>query len=394
MTLVLPAEQTRKPRTETAPRVRFRVGSHRVGLGALLALTALLYLWNLSASGWANSFYSAAAQAGASNWTAFLFGSSDAANAITVDKTPAALWVMDISVHLFGLNPWSVLVPQALEGVAAVALLYVAVRRVSGPGAALLAGAVLALTPSCRADVPLQQSRLAAGARPGRGCLLHTARLRKGQQPLVVGRGRRRGGHRLSGQDAAGLPGVAGIPRRVHRGGQSPASPPLARCGLPCRGDGRVGRVVSASRRIVAVGLAAVHRWIATRQHRRIDVGLQRHRPADRRRNRWARQHELRRRLGAAVRSWNGCRHRMAATRRGDLPRRRRGGNQAGAANRSDPCSRVHLGWLAAGHGGGVQLHERHRAPLLHGGAGPGDRRSAWVSAQHCCGTTVPRFRP
>ena len=109
--------------------------------------TAALYLWNLSASGWANAFYSAAAQAGASNWTAMLFGSSDAANAITVDKTPAALWVIDLSVRLFGLNPWSVLVPQALEGVAAVGLLYAAVRRVAGPGAALLAGAVLAVTP-------------------------------------------------------------------------------------------------------------------------------------------------------------------------------------------------------------------------------------------------------
>ena len=113
----------------------------------LLVGTAVLYLWNLSASGWANAFYSAAAQAGASNWTAMLFGSSDAANAITVDKTPAALWIIDISVRLFGLNPWSVLVPQALEGVAAVALLYAAVRRVAGPGAALLAGTVLALTP-------------------------------------------------------------------------------------------------------------------------------------------------------------------------------------------------------------------------------------------------------
>ena len=75
----------------------------------LLIATAALYLWNLSASGWANAFYSAAAQAGASNWTAMLFGSSDAANAITVDKTPAALWVIDVSVRLFGLNPWSVL---------------------------------------------------------------------------------------------------------------------------------------------------------------------------------------------------------------------------------------------------------------------------------------------
>ncbi len=128
------------PRLACGPR-------SRVHLGVLLAATALLYLWNLSASGWANAFYTAAAQAGANDWTAMLFGSSDAANAITVDKTPAALWVIDTSVRLFGLNPWSVLVPQALEGVAAVWLLYAAVRRVAGPGAGLLAGAVLAATP-------------------------------------------------------------------------------------------------------------------------------------------------------------------------------------------------------------------------------------------------------
>src|ERR1700712_2034562 len=119
----------------------------RVAFGVLLAATAALYLWNLSASGWANAFYSAAAQAGGANWPAMLFGSSDAANAITVDKTPAALWVMDVSARLFGLNPWSVLVPQALEGVLAVALLYAAVRRAAGPSAALLAGAVFAFTP-------------------------------------------------------------------------------------------------------------------------------------------------------------------------------------------------------------------------------------------------------
>lgn len=120
---------------------------HRVAAGVLLAATAVLYLWNLSASGWANAFYSAAVQAGAQSPTAMLFGSSDAANAITVDKTPAALWVMDLSARLFGLSSWSVLVPQALMGVAAVALLYAAVRRVRGPGAALLAGSVLAATP-------------------------------------------------------------------------------------------------------------------------------------------------------------------------------------------------------------------------------------------------------
>jgi 4-amino-4-deoxy-L-arabinose transferase-like glycosyltransferase len=143
--LAIPAEQTRNPPIRSQ-NGGFHVCS-RVALGVLLAATAALYLWNLSASSWANAFYSAAAQAGASDWTAMLFGSSDAANAITVDKTPAALWVIDVSVRLFGLNPWSVLVPQALEGVAAVGLLYAAVRRVGGDGAALLAGTVFALTP-------------------------------------------------------------------------------------------------------------------------------------------------------------------------------------------------------------------------------------------------------
>lgn len=118
-----------------------------IALVLLLAGTAVLYLWNLSVSGWANAFYSAAAQAGAENWTAMLFGSSDAGNAITVDKTPAALWITDLSVRLFGLSPWSVLVPQALMGVGAVAALYAAVRRAAGPWAGLLAGTVLALTP-------------------------------------------------------------------------------------------------------------------------------------------------------------------------------------------------------------------------------------------------------
>lgn len=121
---------------------------HHGGLVVLLLATALLYVWNLGASGWANAFYSAAAQAGSQSWTAWLFGSSDAANAITVDKTPAALWVTGLSARLFGVNPWSILLPQAVAGVAAVAVLYVAVRRVSGPWAGLFAGAVLALTPA------------------------------------------------------------------------------------------------------------------------------------------------------------------------------------------------------------------------------------------------------
>jgi 4-amino-4-deoxy-L-arabinose transferase-like glycosyltransferase len=119
----------------------------RPSLLALLTVTGLLYLWGLGASSWANSFYSAAVQAGSSSWKAFFFGSSDAANFITVDKPPASLWVMDLSARVFGVNAWSILVPQALEGVAAVGVLYATVRRWFSPAAALLAGAILALTP-------------------------------------------------------------------------------------------------------------------------------------------------------------------------------------------------------------------------------------------------------
>ena len=119
----------------------------RPALFGLLAATAVLYLVDLAASGYANSFYSAAVQAGSQSWKAFFFGSFDSSNFITVDKPPASLWVMDISARLFGVNAWSILVPQALEGVAAVALLYATVRRRFSAPAGLLAGAVFALTP-------------------------------------------------------------------------------------------------------------------------------------------------------------------------------------------------------------------------------------------------------
>ena len=116
-------------------------------LPVLLGATGVLYLWGLGASGWANAYYSAAAQAGAASWKALLFAATDASGGITVDKTPASVWVMGLSARIFGVNPWSILVPQALMGVATVWLLYAAVKRVAGEAAALLAGIVLALTP-------------------------------------------------------------------------------------------------------------------------------------------------------------------------------------------------------------------------------------------------------
>ncbi|MFF6989338.1 glycosyltransferase family 39 protein [Streptomyces sp. NPDC010273] len=119
----------------------------RPAFWSMLLATGLLYLYDLSASGYSNSFYSAAVQAGSKSWKAFLFGSLDAGNAITVDKPSAFLWPMEISVRVFGLNSWAILVPEVLMGVGTVAVVYAAVRRRHSPQAGLIAGAVLALTP-------------------------------------------------------------------------------------------------------------------------------------------------------------------------------------------------------------------------------------------------------
>ena len=119
----------------------------RPALLTMLALTAALYTAGLSRSGWANDFYAAAVQAGTKSWKAFFFGSLDSSNFITVDKTPASLWVMELSARAFGLNSWSLLLPQAAEGVAAAFVLYATVRRWFGPAAGLIAATVMALTP-------------------------------------------------------------------------------------------------------------------------------------------------------------------------------------------------------------------------------------------------------
>jgi 4-amino-4-deoxy-L-arabinose transferase-like glycosyltransferase len=119
----------------------------RPALAGLLLATALLYLVGLDRNGWGNEFYAAAVQAGTKSWKAFLFGSLDSSNFITTDKPAGSLWVMELSARVFGVNYWSLLVPQALAGVATVGVLYTTVRRWFGPRAGLVAGAVMALAP-------------------------------------------------------------------------------------------------------------------------------------------------------------------------------------------------------------------------------------------------------
>lgn len=110
-------------------------------------ISSLLYVWGVDRNGWSNSYYSAAVQAGQQDLGAFLFGSADWGNSITVDKPPLSLWVMGLSVRLFGLNPWAISLPQAAMTLGSALLVYRLVRRSFPFPAALLSAAVFAFTP-------------------------------------------------------------------------------------------------------------------------------------------------------------------------------------------------------------------------------------------------------
>jgi 4-amino-4-deoxy-L-arabinose transferase-like glycosyltransferase len=134
------------------PRPRSRARSLSLSLpapelGGLLVVAGVLYLWALSRNGYANEYYSAAVHSMSTSWHAFFFGSFDASGVMTVDKPPLALWVQALSVRAFGFSSWSMLVPQALMGVATVALAYDLTKRQFGRVAGFVAGLALVLTP-------------------------------------------------------------------------------------------------------------------------------------------------------------------------------------------------------------------------------------------------------
>src|SRR6202035_1621606 len=150
-----PVGHTRRSRGSVAGnswRLRARlsalaVRAPRPELVGLLALAAVLTLWALAQTGWANTYYSAAVRSMSTSWHDFLFASLDKSGVMTVDKPPLALWVQALSVRVFGYHQLSVLVPQALMGVASVALVYDLVRRRFGRIGGFIAGLALAVTP-------------------------------------------------------------------------------------------------------------------------------------------------------------------------------------------------------------------------------------------------------
>ena len=145
---------------------------------------------------------------------------------------------MELSGRIFGFSQWSMLVPQALEGVASVLLLYAAVKRWFGPAAGLIAGLVLALTPVAALMFRFNNPDALL-------VLLMTAaaytlvRALENGRTQVAGAGRRAARVRVPGQDAAGVPGAAGVRGGLPVGRAAPA-------GQADLADGAVGAGVIA----------------------------------------------------------------------------------------------------------------------------------------------------
>lgn len=116
-------------------------------LVGILVAVGLLYCWGAGSSGWEFGYYTAAVQAGTKSLHAAFFGSLDGIGVIAIDKTPAALWVMELSARIFGLSPWSMILPEALEGVGTIWLMYLCALRCAGQRWALVAAATAGLTP-------------------------------------------------------------------------------------------------------------------------------------------------------------------------------------------------------------------------------------------------------
>ena len=116
-------------------------------LGAV-ALAALLNTWALAQNGYANAYYSAGVKSMLESWHNFVFLSADPAGLISIDKPPLGLWLQTASAKLFGFTPLSLLLPQAIAGVIAVAALYLIVRKRFGTFAATVSALTLAVFPA------------------------------------------------------------------------------------------------------------------------------------------------------------------------------------------------------------------------------------------------------
>ena len=118
----------------------------RPALLGIAAVAALLYARNLAGAGLA-PFYSVAVKSMSVSWKAFFYGAFDPSATITIDKLAGSFLPQALSARIFGFHPWSLALPQVIEGVVSVLVMYRVVRRWAGPAAGLLAAGIFAATP-------------------------------------------------------------------------------------------------------------------------------------------------------------------------------------------------------------------------------------------------------
>jgi 4-amino-4-deoxy-L-arabinose transferase-like glycosyltransferase len=116
-------------------------------LAVIAVLAGLAYGWGIGRDP-LEPYYAAAVRSMAGSWHDFLYGSFDPAGTITLDKLPGAFWVQALSVRAFGYSTWAMILPQVVEGILTVLVLYRAVARLAGPLAGLVAALVLAVSPA------------------------------------------------------------------------------------------------------------------------------------------------------------------------------------------------------------------------------------------------------
>ena len=109
-------------------------------------MAALLYARNLAGAGLA-PFYSVAVKSMSVSWKAFFYGAFDSKATITIDKLAGSFLPQALSARIFGFHPWSLALPQVIEGVVSVLAMYRVVRRWAGPVPGLLSAGIFAATP-------------------------------------------------------------------------------------------------------------------------------------------------------------------------------------------------------------------------------------------------------
>jgi 4-amino-4-deoxy-L-arabinose transferase-like glycosyltransferase len=129
----------------------------RLLLLLIAGLAGLSYAWGISQDG-LEPFYAAAVRSMSINWHNFFFGAFDPAGTVTLDKLPGAFWIQALSVRIFGYHTWAIVLPQVIEGILSVLVLYRAVNRLQGTTAALIAAFILAASP---ATVALNRGNIA-----------------------------------------------------------------------------------------------------------------------------------------------------------------------------------------------------------------------------------------